>query len=94
MKIHKKDILNQLTLAKVWNRTLKVNGISIATVMWDDNPWKVIHEGIKFDQITNEIEIPNPSKIFTFPWHKRTYTPIAEFHTQQELASYILKQLT
>lgn len=92
-KLYKKDILEKLALGNVWNKTSEVYGVSIATVMWDRLPWKVIHNNTTFDTVTHTIEVPMESKIFDLTYRKRTYTPIAEFRTQRELASYILDNL-
>ena len=44
--------MNELKLSKVWNSTSEVFGVSIATVMWDNKPWKVINKGMEFEEVT------------------------------------------
>ena len=86
--------MNELKLSKVWNRTSEVFGVSIATVMWDSKPWKVINKGMKFDEVTKSKQVRNKSKYYDIMVSERIYKPIKEFKYQTELASYILNKLT
>jgi hypothetical protein len=91
MKVTKKDFRENTKLTKIWNKVIVWNGLTLAAVMWHDNPWKVVDKGITFGQITDEVEVFKPGIFSNIPLLKRTYTPIAEFHTQEELWQYISK---
>jgi hypothetical protein len=94
MKLYKKDIINELKLNKIWNQTREVFGFTVAGVMWDNDPWKVVDKGMTFDQVTHSVPERCTMKYFeNLTFQKRTYTPIAEFHTQLELADYLYNQL-
>jgi len=60
-------------LRNIWNKIIKWNGYTLATVQWHENrEWKVLPNGTDFATIKED-----------------EYKPIAEFHTQNELWQYI-----
>jgi len=60
-------------LRNIWNKIIKWNGYTLATVQWHENrEWKILPNGIDFATIAED-----------------EYKPIAEFHTQNELWQYI-----
>ena len=91
MKIYKKDIVNELKLNKIWNKTGVVFGVPVATVMWKDDPWYIIREGDTFEDVTATVEAEH--EYFHTKYQKYTYEPVAQFHTQLELASYIYNKI-
>ena len=89
--MNKTQILRELKSDKTYNSTSIICGVSIATVKWDSKPWKVIHEGMSFDEVTESKEVIENCLGVKITVLKRLYKPIEEFKYQAELASYILK---
>lgn len=73
----KKNFREATCLKKIWNRIIKWNGLTLAFVAWHDLGWKVIDNSLEANEENHSIIA------------ERTYQPIAEFHTQEELWQYL-----
>ena len=77
MKITKKAIMQELKLDKTWNRIHECFGLKVATVLWQDNAWKIVSTD-DFDKISDRKD--------------KTYI-IAEFYEQRDLCNYLYNKL-
>jgi len=73
-----------------WNTVKKICGIRVSCVMWDNKPYKVINEGLTFEDITKTKSVKDET-IFNLTYNKRIYKPIATFKLKAELVDYINK---
>ena len=45
-------------LRNIWNKIITWNGMTLATVQWHNNPWKVLDKNAKWDEITDRAYKP------------------------------------
>jgi hypothetical protein len=48
-----KDFREATKLKAIWNKIIKLNDLTLATVQWHDKPWKHIKDGEDFDTIAD-----------------------------------------
>jgi len=77
-KTTRKDFIEATKLKNIWNRIIEWNGLKLATVMWHDNPWKIVD---------NKMVARNDKDFNIIA--DRAYQPIATFRTQDDMWKYL-----
>lgn len=73
----RQSFFNDTKLNSIWNTTITWNGYNLGTVMWHNDPWKLINDSSDFDTIKSD--------------YKNEHC--VAFHTQAELWQYLKEQI-